>query len=267
MQGQTIMITLKNILPRPNIQLLQIVSIFFGLLFSHNLFAQNDLPEFHAKYAVQKLGVKLAEATYHLSHTDTGYKFTHNSQLHGVARMLGKDSVSAVSYVDEVDGTLLLKKYHYVQQGREKNKDEKFSIQWNTSSKPVKGIITGVVRSKLISLETDKAVWEPLSFQIPLMLEADKDIKEYLYNAILKGEINTYNFVLTSSKSVTFANKQYQILQMVHTDTHRNHQLHIWLAPELNNIPVIIVNYRDGKEHSRMQLESVQFNNEKTIKS
>ena len=53
---------------------------------------------------------------------------------------------------------------------------------------------------------------------------------------------------------------------MVRIDPHKNRQLHIWLIPELHNIPVIIENYRDGKEHSRMQLESVQFNNESPLK-
>ena len=262
------MITLNNISSKSNIQLLKLISVFISaLLFSHNLFAQDDLPEFRAQYAVQKSGIKLAEAIYQLRYTDTGYIFTQNSKLHGIAAMFGDDSISAVSYIDKVDGTLLLKKHRYIQTGREKNTDEDFSIQWNTSSKPVKGKITGIARSKKINLETDTAVWEPLSFQIPLMIEANENVKEYPYNAILNGEIDTYNFVLTSKKSITFANKEYQILLMVRTDPHKNRQLHIWLAPELNNMPIIIENYRDGKEHSRMQLESVQFNNEKPIES
>ena len=97
------------------------------------------------------------------------------------------------------------------------------------------------------------------------MTEANKDIKEYPYKAILKGKIDTYNFILTSSKKISFAGKEYQALQMVRTDPHKNRQLHIWLLPELHNIPVIIENYRDGKEHSRMQLESLQFDNEKPL--
>ena len=30
-------------------------------------------------------------------------------------------------------------------------------------------------------------------------------------------------------------------------------------------MPVIVENYRDGKEHSRMQLESLQFENKKPL--
>jgi hypothetical protein len=52
---------------------------------------------------------------------------------------------------------------------------------------------------------------------------------------------------------------------MVRTDPKRNRQLHIWLIPELNNIPVIVENIRDGKQHSRMQLESVRFDMENPL--
>ena len=81
----------------------------------------------------------------------------------------------------------------------------------------------------------------------------------------MKGEIDTYNFELTDSKKINFADKDYQTLHMVRKDPKKNRQLHLWLAPAMHNLPIVIENYRDGKEHSRMQLESVQFNNEKTI--
>ncbi|MCK4834494.1 MAG: hypothetical protein KAT12_06940, partial [Gammaproteobacteria bacterium] len=90
------------------------------------------------------------------------------------------------------------------------------------------------------------------------------DIKEYPYRAIIKGEIDDYIFVLTSNKKIQFAGKEYKSIQLVRTDPEKNRQLHLWLIPELDNIPVIIENYRNGKEHSRMQLESVSFNNETT---
>lgn len=247
---------------KPNIRMLKLIGIFISVVYSHNLYATHALPEFSARYAIEKFGIKLAEAHYQLMHTESGYKFTQNTRLSGISSMFGDDTVSAVSYVDEVDGQLLLQKYSYVQTGRKKNRDEEFNIEWDTSSKPAKGKISGIVRNKKISLETDSAVWEALSFQIPLMLEANKDKKEYPYKAILKGKIDAYNFVLTSSEKIVFSDKEYQVLQMISKDPHKDRQVHIWLAPELHNMPIIVEHYRDGKKQSRMQLESVQINNE-----
>lgn len=252
---------------KPNIQLLKLISIFVSVLFSHNLFAAHALPEFSATYAIQKFGIKLAEAHYQLRYTESGYEFSQNTKPHGVAGMLSNDTVSAISLIDEVGDNLLLTKHSYRQTGREKNKDEDINILWQTYKNTRNGKITGIARNKKINLTTNSEVWDALSFQIPLMIEANKNIKEYPYKAILKGQIDTYNFVLTSTKKISFANKEYQALQMVRTDPHRNRQLHVWLAPALHNIPIIIEYYRDGKMHSRAQLESVQFNNEKPIKS
>lgn len=244
-----------------NFYLLRVL-FFISIFFTQSVFAEHALPEFSAKYAIKKFGIKLAEAHYQLSYTDKGYKFTQDTRLHGMASMFASDTVSVVSYVDEVGGNLLLRKHVYRQTGREKNKDEDIDILWNTHKNTLRGKITGVVRGKEIDLRTNTEVWEGLSFQIPLMIEFDESIKEYPYRAILKGEIDSYTFVLTSSKKINFAGKDYKMLQLVRTDPHRDRQLHIWVVPALHNLPIIIENYRDGKEHSRGQLESVSFNNE-----
>lgn len=241
---------------------LKLIVLLVTTLFSYNLFAGHALPEFNARYAIQKYGIKLAEAHYLLTYTDKGYKFTQDTELFGLASMFASDAVSAVSYVDAIGDNLLLTKHIYIQTGREKNRDEDISILWNTHKNMLTGKITGIVRSKEIDLRTRSEIWDVLSFQIPLMIEANENIKEYPYQAILKGEIDNYTFVLTSSKKIIFADKEYKILQLVRTDPDKDRQLHIWLIPALNNIPIIIENYRDGKLHSRGQLESVSFNNE-----
>jgi len=238
------------------------VFILFTAAFAHNVFAQHALPEFTARYAIQKFGIKLAEAEYQLSYTDKGYKFTQDTKLHGMASMFAGDTVSATSYVDEIGDNLLLRKHIYIQTGREKNRDEDIDILWNTYKNTLKGKITGVVRSKEIELRTNTEIWDMLSFQIPLMIEFDEKVKEYPYRALLKGEIDDYKLVLGSSKTINFAGKDYKIIQLIRTDPKKDRQLHLWLAPALNNLPVIIENYRDGKEHSRGQLESVSFNKE-----
>lgn len=242
------------------LRLLRLLLIFITP-FTHDVFAAHALPEFSARYAIKKYGIKLAEAHYLLTYTDKGYKFTQDTKLHGVANMFASDTVSAVSYVDEVGDNLLLRKHNFIQTGREKNRDEDINILWNTYKNTLTGKITGVVRSKEIDLRTNSEIWDVLSFQIPLMIEANETIKEYPYHAILKGEIDDYNFVLTSSKKIAFAGKEYKTIQLVRTDPVKNRQLHIWLIPALNNIPILIENYRNGKEHSRGQLESVSFNN------
>jgi len=255
----------KIILAKTGAHRLTLMTLTLCTLFSHTVFAGHALPEFSAHYAVEKFGIKLAEAHYQLAHTSTGYKFTQSTKLVGIASLFRDDTVSVESDVDKVGNQLLLQKHRYIQTGEEKNKDEEFSIQWDTSDDKTRGRITGVVRSRDIDLETDGPIWDVLSFQLPLMIEASKDTKEYPYKALLNGEIDTYHFILTSGKKIKFAGKEYELLELVRSDPKKDRQLHIWLAPALHNMPMIVENYRDGKEHSRMQIESVQFENEKPL--
>ena len=233
------------------------------MLFSQSLLAAQALPEFNAKYGIEKFGIKAAEATYQLSYTDKGYKFVQNTKLTGIAKVFNSSTVSAVSYVDKVGDNLLLTNYEYVRTGSKKDRDEKLSILWNTHKNMLRGEITGTVRGKKVKLTTDSEIWEILSFQIPLMIEANQTVKEYPYKALLKGEINTYNFVLSATKKIRFAGKPYQAIELVRTDPHKDRQLRIWLIPKLHNIPVIIENHKDGDLDSLMRLERVQFNSEK----
>lgn len=235
-------------------------------LFSGPLFAALTLPEFYAKYTVEKHGSSIAEATYQLSHTDTGYKFSQNTHLVGLASLLGNDTVSATSIINEINNHLLLTKHEYIQTGRKKNRNEVFDIQWHTDTATVNGEINGIVRNKIIHIETQSKVWDSLSFQVPLMIAANKNVKEYPYNAILKGKLNSYNFILKSTKKISYADVEYEALQMVRTDPHKDKQLHIWLIPKLNNIPILIETFRKGKEDTRLQLYHVQFNNEGPLK-
>jgi len=237
------------------------ITLITTSLLTTPVFARHQLPEFSAQYAIQKYGIKLAEAHYQLSYTDDGYKLTQDTKLVGLASMFANDTVSAVSYVEETGDNLLLTKHQYIQTGREKNKNEDLTILWNTHKNTLRGKINGIVRSKEIHLKTDSEVWDILSFQIPLMIEANERVKEYPYRAILSGEIDRYNFILNSVKNISFAEKEYKAIQLIRTDSKKNRQLHIWLIPELYNIPVIIENYRNGEIHSRMQLEKLSFNN------
>jgi len=221
--------------------------------------ASGRLPEFTASYGIEKYGVKLAEATYTLSRTQDGYRFNQETRLSGMASLFSDDSISAVSIIEAGKNGMLLKKHRYVQTGKEKNRDEDFTIEWSRNAQGLSGRIKGVVRSQPVDLEVDKPVWDMLSFQIPLMQEASEDRKRYPYYALLKGELDTYFFDLVATEDIEFAGKKYRALKLVRVNPEKKRELRIWLLPELNNIPAVVENMRDGKQHSYMKIESVSF--------
>jgi hypothetical protein len=239
-------------------------SICLALLTS-SVDAAGRLPAFTATYGIEKYGVKLAQASYTLTHTEDGYRFSQETQLSGMASLFSDDSISAVSVIEAGENGMLLKQHRYIQTGKEKNRDEDFSIEWNRDAQELSGRITGVVRNQPVDLEVDKPVWDMLSFQIPLMQEASEDRKRYPYYALLKGELDTYFFDLVATEEIAFAGRKYRALKLVRVNPEKKRELRIWLLPELNNIPAVVENMRDGKQHSYMKIESVSFEGHATI--
>jgi len=230
----------------------------------HKRFA---LPEFTADYAITKFGIKLADANYRLRHTEHGYHISQHTKLHGVAALFRKDKVDANSTIEIIDGQLRLQSFNYVQTGKEKNRNENLTFSYKKSKEETSTKITGISRSEPVSIQTNETVWDILSFQIPLMIEANANKKHYPYTAVISGELDEYLFNLNATKTHEFAGKKYTLLELVRTNTANNRALHIWLAPKLHNLPVIVENFRDGKLDSRMQLERVQFDKNKSLQA
>ena len=259
---------LKMTLPNHDRMLNSVVMFCLGialLLTATAAGAADKLPEFTAKYGIEKYGVRVAEATYSLAHTAEGYRFSQDTRLQGLASMFADDSISAVSYIDVDKGSMLLTRHRYIQTGREKNRDEDFAIEWSNSGDGLSGHITGVVRSQPVDLQVDKPVWDMLSFQIPMMLDASADRKAYPYYALLKGELDTYFFDLVATENIEFAGETYRALKLVRVNPEKKRELRIWLLPELNNLPAVVENMRDGKQHSYMKIESVSFDGQAPI--
>ncbi len=219
------------------------------------------LPKFTARYAITKYDIKLAEAVYVLRYTRTGYIISQHTRLSGIAALFRNDKINAYSIIDKVNGQLRLQKFSYQQTGKKKNRDENILLSYNKKNNAEITTITGLSRNTPVAINTTGAVWDILSFQVPLMAEVTATKTRYPYMAVINGKLNQYTFNLTNKKKYDFANKSYQLLEMVRNNHEKTRALHIWLAPKLHNLPVVVENYRGGSLNSRMQLESVQFNN------
>ncbi len=223
------------------------------------------LPDFTASYGISKYDIKLASATYRLRYRDHRYHISQSTRLYGLAALFRDDTVDASSHVQVQDGKLRLLDFTYVQTGEEKDRDEHLQLAYPDDRDTT--LITGVSRKQPVSIQTRGAVWDILSFQIPLMLDANEQTARYPYMAVINGELDQYVFERRGTRAFEFAGKTYRLLEMVRTDHRKKRRLHIWLAPELHNLPVIVENYRDDRLHSRMVLEKVQFNDEAALEN
>lgn len=235
------------------------------------------LPDFDARYAITKYGIKLAEAQYRLQATAEGYRMEQHTRLYGMAALFRHDTVDASSRIERRDGQLLLREFVYRQTGDEENHDEHLQFDYQEADGAEKNAppqgkrwltrIHGTSHGKPVAIETRGEVWDVLSFQLPLMLRASRQTQDIPLMAVLNGELDQYHFRRIGETDYVFAGKTRRLLKL----TRRNHdgtrELQIWLAPSLHNLPVVVENYRDGELHSRMHLESVRFDQQPELKA
>lgn len=221
----------------------------------------NELPhEFSAEYALHMYGTVLARATYTLEHTDKGLSMTQSTRPVGLVALLRNDKIDVRSDMVVNNGQLLLVKYDYTHSGDEKDRDVSFRITWQTNrEQELTGKATGVYEGKKVDINLDRPVWDPLSIQVPIMLNATNSMPLYEHGLFMKGEFKHYLFENHGTETVKFNGSQFKALKIAGRETDRDRAMYVWVVPELHNIPIKIEQRNNGELKSTVVLESVSF--------
>jgi hypothetical protein len=238
-----------------------LVSILL-LVLSPVMAAARDLPhEFSAVYALEMYNTVLARATYTLKHTDNGLFMQQSTRPVGLAALLRDDKIDVRSDMIIDDDRILLVSYDYRHTGDDKDRDVNFKINWQAGDKQTKsGKATGVYEGEKVALDINQPVWDPLSIQVPLMLDAGKNLPPHKHGMFLKGEFKYYLFENQGNDNISFDGKEYTAIKIAGKETKRDRAMYAWLVPELHYLPVKIEQWKEGKLKSTVKLESATFN-------
>ena len=221
----------------------------------------NELPrEFSANYALEMHGTVLAKATYTLEHTDNGVSMTQSTRPAGLVALLRDDKIDVRSDMVINNGQLLLVNYDYTHTGNEKDRNVSFKINWQADHNlELVGKATGVYEGQKVDIIIDQPVWDPLSIQVPIMIDADKNMPSHQYGLFMKGNFKHYLFENHGNEIIQFNGKKFKAVKVAGRETERDRAMHVWMVPELNNIPVKIEQWKNGELISTVLLESVTF--------
>ncbi len=225
----------------------------------------DDIPHpFTAQYSLEKFGTTLARATYSLGHTKDGLYMTQSTRPAGLLALFLDDELDVRSDMTIVDGKVLLTRYDYKHTGDDKDRNVWFDINWKRDS-ALNGKAKGINKGEKVDIEIHTPVWDPLSIQIPLMMDASKNLKPHQHSLFLKGEFKNYLFENHGKKTIAFNDKEYTAIKIVGRETERDRAMHTWLVPDLHYLPVKIEQWKNGKLNSTVIIESVIFNGEEII--
>lgn len=221
----------------------------------------DELPkEFSANYALEMFGTVLARATYKLEHTDKGVTMTQSTRPAGLVALLRNDKIDVRSDMVMNNGRLLLVNYDYTHTGDDKDRDVRFTIDWETGQEQkLVGKATGVYEGKKVDIDVDSPVWDPLSIQVPIMLDASKNLPPHQHGLFMKGEFKRYLFENHGNERISFNGTDFIAVKIAGKETQRDRAMYVWMIPELHNIPAKIQQWKNGELKSTVLLESVSF--------
>jgi hypothetical protein len=223
-------------------------------------------PEFTATYTAETYGVTVAQATYKLEHKDNGIIFNQRSKPTGFAAFFSDDGLDETSHLSLHQDKLLLDEYRYIQRDAKKNKNVHLKVRWNEiSENKISGVVRGKAGSDHIRLKINTPVWDTLSFQIPIMLNIDKNIAPQEYNVLVKGKLKKYMFVTHGTEKISIGDNTIKTIKVERKDDKKGKSLFLWAAPSLHNLPVKIEKWKKGKPHITMLLNSASFPSDKNL--
>ncbi len=221
----------------------------------------NELPqEFTANYVLQMSGTVLARATYTLEHTDTGVTMKQSTRPVGLMALLRDDKIDVRSDMIVDEGRLLLVNYDYTHSGDDKDRNVRFKINWQTNHKQeFIGKASGIYEGKHFDITIDNPVWDPLSIQVPIMRDANKNLPPHELGLFMNGEFKHYLFESSGIETMKHNGTQLTAVKIAGRETKRDRAMFVWMVPDYHNIPIKIEQWKNGKLKSTVLLESVTF--------
>ena len=237
--------------------------VAFITFITPTLSAARELPdEFTANYALEMFGTVMARAEYKLVHSKDGLYMTQSTRPAGLVALLRNDKIDVRSDMIISDGQILLVKYDYKHSGDGKDRNVSFQIDWRSDTdRGLVGKVVGTHEGKQVDVDIDAPVWDPLSIQVPIMLDTEKNLPPHEHGLFMKGEFKHYLFENHGSEKIVSNGEEFDAIKVAGRETKRDRAMYVWLAPALNNLPVKIEQWKDGKLKSIVRLESVSIVN------
>lgn len=223
--------------------------------------------EFTASYDLQKYGIVFAKSDYSLKNENNGTRITQHTEAVGFAALLSDDELDENSFLSLQNDQLLLTEFsHRQKSGDEKNRDIHLKIDWVQSDKKLLGKVSGTTYGKKLALNVDQPVWDTNSYLIPLMANTRDDAGPQQYTMMVKDRFKTYSFTTRGAEEIKVNGKTIKAIKVERDDRSGKDPIYLWLAPELNNLPVKIEKWKDGKVQITMSLNNAKFLSDKTLK-
>jgi hypothetical protein len=249
--------------------------LLISLLTSATTLADELPQKFEANYTLEMYGITLAKATHKLEHTDKGLSMSVNTRPVGLLAFLYDGHIDIRSEVAKDNGQLLLVNHDYSHKedngdsddSEDSNDDQepenntvRYKIDWiNNQKKRPAGNVTGIYKGETINIKSDQPVWDPLSIQALIIINADKEAESQKHGLLMKGELKHYILENQGKEEISLNSTTMTALKTFIKEADRDRVIYVWMLPEYHNIPVKYEHWKNGELKTTILLQSVTF--------
>lgn len=221
----------------------------------------NGLPhKFEANYTLEMFGITLAKATHKLEQTEKGLSMSVYSYPVGLLAFLYNGHVDIRSDIEKDNGQLLLVNHDYNHSEDEEDTAVRYEIDWiNDREKGPAGNVTGIYKGEKIRINSDKPVWDPLSIQALIIINADKESATSEHGLLMKGKLKHYLIENLGKETINFNGNEMTALKTLIKEAERDRVIYVWMLPDYHNIPVKYEHWKNGDLTSTVLLQNVTF--------
>ncbi len=206
------------------------------LLISQNLLAAPQA--FQASYAVMKSGMTLGDMKANLVYSNHRYTYLKQTKANGIAAFISGDTLTERSNGTKRGSTLIPQQYLHHHKNKRKDRRDQFSFTTPTQVK-------GQYESEAYSLTVPHSTIDPALLELRIMddLKANRPLN---YKVTEKGKLKDYRFQHLGKETLSLPAGKYECekIRMIRNNGERTTT--IWLAPELDFVPVQISHNEKG---------------------
>ena len=225
--------------------------IFICLVFSSSSWS---IPtEYSATYSVK---LKQADGllTTKLSKQGELYSYEMITQATGIWKVISGGSVIERSTFKIEDTILKTEEYHLIDNIRRKPRESKAIFSWSRNN------VSGFYKDREFKIDLDKNTLSRIILQLQIMHAKERQIEMNSFSVLDKDELK--NIIIIKEENIKEANVpygKYKAIKISHQTKDSERINSLWLAPELNFIPIKLTQTENGKTNFEANLTQLNY--------
>ncbi|WP_133406824.1 DUF3108 domain-containing protein [Parashewanella tropica] len=241
-----------------NVMLFGALSLFFSMLTSAEGNITPLTPQ-TIEYQVMYGDIDLGKARFQLEKSDQQYQYIFDSAL---SLLVLTDIRHVVSEFTVKDGQVNPTRFFHKREGFGPDYQEQIVFL------PEQGSIISRYKDKKKKFEFANDIWDVLSVQMQLRLDAQKQKKSFKYDLIRSNKEDDVELAVMGTEILKIGSLSFDALKVeVVRDPkkRKKRQTYVWVAPKYGYLPIKVQHMKKGSNQFQLYLKSAEFLGESPV--